>query len=86
MNATVTTAIAEVLHRVRSWPAPMRIALARQILETLEGPPGPARERTLPCGPSAVEVAALVKADKPAPDDTTVRQWTDEYRLEEYGK
>jgi hypothetical protein len=33
MNDTETIEIAELVQRVQSWPAPMRIALARQILE-----------------------------------------------------
>jgi hypothetical protein len=86
MNATQTSEIAAVVQRVQSWPAPMRIALARQILETLEGLSAPAPPSKLPRGPSAAEVAALFKTDKPAPDDTTVKQWIDDYRMEKYGK
>jgi hypothetical protein len=86
MNATETIEIAEVVQRVKSWPAPMRIALARQILETLEGPSAPAPPSKLPCGPSAAEVAVLFRTDKPAPDDATVKLWIDDYRREKYGK
>ena len=50
MNPTETVEIANVVQRVQSWPPPMRIALARQILETLECPP--AAPSKLPRGPS----------------------------------
>ena len=83
MTVAETNDIAEVVQKVRSWPAGMRIVLARRILETLEGTDAPAR---LPRGPSAAEVVALLKAEKPAPDDATVKQWIDEHRMEKYGK
>ena len=83
MSTTETNDIAEVVGRVQGWPVPMRIALARQILETLEGVRcAPAK---LPRGPSAAEVAAKFKTDSPAPDDATVEQWLDEHRREKYG-
>jgi hypothetical protein len=84
MNDTETIEIAELVQRVQSWPAPMRIVLARQILETLEGPP--ASTKKLPRGPLAAEVAAMFKTDKPAPEDRAVKQWIDEHRIEKYGK
>jgi hypothetical protein len=84
MSTAETLEIAEVVQRVRSWPTVMSIALAWQILETLEGPPGP--PSNLPCGLSSAEVAALMKTDKPAPDDTMVKQWIADYRMEKYGK
>ena len=86
MNTAETFEIAEVVQRVQSWPAPMRIALAREILVTLDRPYSPAPSSKLPRGPSAAEVAALLKTDKPAPDDATVKEWIDEHRLEKYGK
>ncbi len=76
--------IHDVVQRIQHWPAPMRIMLARQVLQRLEielEPPS-----TLPRGPTAAEVAAMFKTDKPAPDDETVKQWLDEYRMEKYGK
>jgi hypothetical protein len=86
MTTVETNQIAELLQRVQNWPPPMRIALARRILETLESPSGEQLTRKPPRGPSAAEVAALFKTDKPAPDDVTVTQWVDEYRMEKYGK
>ena len=78
--------MADVVQKVRSWPAGMRIALARCLLETLERAPPAEGPAGLPRGPSAAEVAAMFKADKPAPDDATVKQGIDDYRLEKYGR
>jgi hypothetical protein len=86
MSVTETIDIAEVVSRVRTWPAGMRIELARRILETLESPPVNEPRPERPRGPTAAEVAAMFKTDKPAPDDATVKQWIDEYRMEKYGK
>jgi hypothetical protein len=83
MNANETNQIVELVERVHSWPAAMRIALARQILESLEGSQP---MRKLPRGPSAAEVAAVLRTDKLAPDDVTVKEWIDEHRMEKYGK
>jgi hypothetical protein len=86
MTTVETNQIADLLQRVQSWPPPMRIALARRILETLEMPPEdqpPAQPRR---GTSAAEIAAMFKTDKPAPNDATVKQWIDEQRKEKYGK
>jgi len=63
----------------------MRIALARRILETVEDAV-PNHSPRPPRGYSAAEVRAMLKIDKPAPDDATVQQWIDEHRLEKYGK
>ena len=86
MTTAETNDIADVVQRVRSWPAPMRIALARRILETLETPPPPEPLPAPPRGFSAEEVMAMFKTDKPAPDDATVNQWIDEHRMEKYGR
>ena len=84
MNATESAEITEIVKRVQSWAAPLRITLARQILETLESRPAGAFQ--VPRGPAAAEVAALFKTDKLAPDDATVKQWIDDYRMEKYGQ
>lgn len=39
-----------------------------------------------PRGYSAEEVKAMLKIEKPAPDDATVEQWIEDRRLEKYGK
>jgi hypothetical protein len=86
MTIGETNQIADVVRRVQDWPAPMRVALARRILETLESPPVEQPPAERPRGPTAAEIAAMFKSDKPAPDDATVKQWIDEYRMEKYGK
>jgi hypothetical protein len=79
MSSTEISEIAEVLSRVRSWPAATRVALARRILETLESPPVEQPPPRLPRGPSAAEIAAMFRTGSPAPDDDT-------HRMEKYGK
>jgi len=54
MSALETQELAEVVQRVRGWPPPMRIALARQILETLETPALAEAPPRLPRGPLKV--------------------------------
>lgn len=73
--------ISDVLERVQAWPMPMRVALARQILDTVQETP----KETLPRGPSAAEVAAMFKTAKPAPDDETVEQWIGEHLMKKFG-
>ena len=85
MSPVETKEIADLVQCVQSWPPSLRIALARRILETLESPSPPEPPPTLPRGPSAAEIAAMLKTDKPAPDDATVKQWIDEHRMEKYG-
>ena len=86
MTISETSEITSVLERVQSWPAPMRIALAHQILETVTAAGELNTSSKQPRGYSAEEVRAMLKIDKPAPDDATVKQWIEEHRLEKYGK
>jgi hypothetical protein len=85
MTIGETREITDILHRVQSWPITMRIALARQILESLElaGLPAQPRSRR---GYSVEEIRAILKTDMPAPDDTTVQEWVEEHRMEKYGR
>jgi hypothetical protein len=84
MTATEVNQIADLVQRVQNWPPPMRIALARRILETLESPSveRPAHER--PRGPTAAEVAAMFKAGKPAPNDQEVQRILEEELMRKY--
>jgi hypothetical protein len=45
----------------------------------------PVRESKPESGLSAEEVIAYFPSEHPAPDDATVRQWSDEHRMEKYG-
>lgn len=76
-----TEEISDVLERVQNWPIPMRVALARQILDSVQETPN----ETLPRGPSAAEVAAMFQTAKPAPDDETVEQWIGDRLMKKYG-
>lgn len=86
MTPVETKEIADLIQRIQGWPPQLRIALARRILETLESSSPQEPPPRLPRGPSAAEVAAMFKTDRPAPDDATVKQWIDEHRMEKYGK
>lgn len=85
MTAGETNQIAEVVRRVQDWPAPLRVALARRILETLESPPVEQPPVERPRGPTAAEVAALFKSDKPAPTDDEVQRLLEDELVKKYG-
>ena len=86
MAISGTNEIADVVDRVKSWPAAMRITLARKILESVEKAAGPEPTPLSARGPSAAEVMAMFKTDRPAPNDAEVSQWIDDHRMEKYGK
>ncbi len=76
--------IADVLRKVTSWPAGMRITLARRILETVEADPEMAAP-ALPRGLSAAEVVAMFKTEKPAPSDEECQRILEEELSRKYG-
>jgi hypothetical protein len=85
MTTVETNQIADVVQRVQYWPPPMRIVLARRILETLESPSveqSPTERRR---GPTAAEIAAMFKTDKPAPNDEAVQRILEEELMRKYG-
>ena len=86
MSTAEATELTDILNRVTTWPTTLRITLARKILESVdhvEAPAAPPASKTR--GLSAAEVRALIKTDRPPPDDETVERWIDEYRMEKYG-
>ncbi len=85
MSSAESREINSVVQQVQTWSVPMRIALARRILETTEDPGASAIPIERRRGYSAEEVKALLKIDKPGSDDETVKQWIDDHRLEKYG-
>lgn len=85
MTALENKEIADLVQRIRSWPPPMRIALARRILETLEGLPVEQPPTERPRGPTAAEIAAMFKTDKPAPSDEEVDRILEEELMKKYG-
>jgi hypothetical protein len=83
MSTAEATELTDVLDRVKTWPVENRIALVKQVLETLT--PATSGLSSVPRGPSAAEIIEVFKSDRPPPDDATVRQWIDEHRMEKYG-
>ena len=84
MTTAETNQIADLVRRVRDWSPSMRIALARRILETLESPAA-AQPPWPPRGPSATEVVAMFRRDKPAPYDQEVEHILEEELMKKYG-
>ncbi len=82
MSNHETMEITEVLQRVQTWPQAQRFALAKEILKNLGGQ----GQQPPPRGKSAAEVMAMLNTNRPAPDDATVKQWLNEYRMEKHGQ
>jgi hypothetical protein len=76
--------VADLVQRVPDWPPPIRIPLARRILETLESPRAQ-QPPNLPRGPSSAEVGAMFSAQKPAPNDEEIGRILEEELLKKYG-
>ena len=86
MSNAEATDLTDVLDRVKTWPTTLRITLAHKILESLDNAEAPAASpHPNTRGFSAAEVQGLLKTDRPAPDDETVKRWIDEHRMEKYG-
>ena len=72
MSTAEATELTDVLDRVKTWPVENRIALVKQVLETLA--PATSGRSSVPRGPSAAEIIEVFKRDRPPPDGATVRQ------------
>ena len=72
----------QVLELVSAWPAEDRIALARDVLGTLQGPTAPATPRR----PTFERALGIARGEGPPPTDEQVEQWIDEYRMNKYGQ
>jgi len=72
MSTAEAEELAHVLDRVKTWSPPLRITLARRILETLERP-GVVEvpPRRIPME----EVFGLLKTDAPPPTEEPTRGW-----------
>lgn len=80
MSATQERDLAEVLDRVKAWPLPMRITLARRILETTETPSIAEPPRTM----SLDQVIGLLKTNGPPPTDEECERIIEEERMGKY--
>ena len=83
MSTAEATELTDVLDRVKTWPVENRIALVKQVLQTLT--PATSGRSSVPRGPTAAEIIEVFKSDRPPPDDATVRQWIHDHRMEKYG-
>lgn len=72
---------ADLLNIIRRWPAGRRLALARQILQTLEEdlPSGPPQKKGLSA------LLGLLRTDGPPPTDEECERLRDEELLRKYG-
>ncbi len=83
MTSAQSSDIAEIMQRVQSWPAPMRVALARRILESLETSPAPLSNA--PRGLSAEEVMSMFQPVLPPPSDEECTRVLEEELSRRYG-
>jgi hypothetical protein len=65
----------QVLNLVSAWPAEDRIALARDLLGTVDG-----NKHSPNARPSFERALGIGRGDGPPPTDEQVRQWIDEHR------
>ena len=75
-----------VLRKVYQWPAPTRVALIRDLLNTLtlaEDSPPSAVERSRPR--TLHRALGLLDVGGTAPSDTVIDEWLAEHRIEKYG-
>lgn len=77
--------IVQMVQHIQRCPIPMRISLARQILESVEREPERAPAPRPERGPSAAEVAAMFQTEQSVTDHATVKQWIGEHRMTKYG-
>ena len=90
MSTAGADEISEVLDRVKDWPPPSRISLARRILESLDvsgfgetGPRSPAEKTTR--GVPVESVVGLLRTDREPPSDEECRRIVEEVRWKKYG-
>lgn len=75
----------EILDRIAGWPPSIRLALLRDVLDTL-APEISSTLRQVPRArrPGLEEVVGLLKTDEPPPTDEQVKQWLEQRRIETY--
>ena len=85
MDTAESTEVVDVLERVKTWPPPQRITLARRILETLETPAGGPSIEAPTRGWPVERALGLLKTDRQPPDDEECRRILEEERWKKYG-
>ena len=82
MQAAETDEVREVLNRVSGWPAEQRLALARDILQTLAGGvPAKASSRQ-----SLKDLLGVLRVAGPPPTDEACEAILEEERLRKHGR
>jgi hypothetical protein len=82
MSATDANELTDILERVKTWSTPLRITLARRILETLDDQPivqEPPRRKSLK------QILGMLKTDTPPPTDEECERIVEEERMRKYG-
>jgi len=82
MSAVDTSEMTDILNRIKTWPVPAQITLARHILESIE------RKSVIEPPPRKHPVSDLIgllKTDGPPPTDEEVERIIEEERMRKYG-
>ena len=82
MSTTEIDELSEVLNRIKAWPLPRRLTLARRIVETMEI----ASASTSPRKGSLKDVLGILKTDAPPPTEEQCRAILDEELLKQHMK
>jgi hypothetical protein len=86
MATATENGVISVWEQVKAWPVPQRIALASQILQSLEREQAPAE---LPAEPTprktVMDLWGAWATNKPPPSDEEVERIIDEAIMEKYG-
>jgi hypothetical protein len=81
MNTIRADSYDSVLQTVRQWPPDRRLALVRDVINTLATEVFPSRPRRK----TLEKALGLLATSRPAPSDAEIQQWLDERRMEKYG-
>ena len=81
MNTIRANSYDSVLQTVRQWPPDRRLALVRDVINTLATEVFPSRPRRK----TLEKALGLLATSRPAPSDAEIQQWLDERRMEKYG-
>jgi hypothetical protein len=82
MTASNAPTYGEVLFAVERWPRERRLALIRDLLETIDDD---AAEKERRRREAFDRLEGILATDAPPPTDEEVEQWLEEERLKKYG-